>query len=108
MSTVRIATTYMQRLRGLLFTKPSSDELLIPGCCDIHTYGMAYALDVAFLDAGMHVVATYRNVKPGRRIRCPGACMVVERAHDRSRDWYQKGTSAGQRIRHIVEERSTR
>ena len=107
MSTVRIATTFVQRLRGLLFTNPSEDELLIVRCCDIHTYGMTYALDVAFLDAALHVVAAYRNVKPGRRIRCAGACMVIERAHDASCAWYETGTSAGSRIRHLVKERSS-
>lgn len=79
---IKFATTYVSKLIGLLVT-PKEDRviLVLCGCNDIHTFGMKYALDVAFLDEAGCVLATYNNVLPNRRIHCRGAKLALERPH---------------------------
>lgn len=68
---VDIADTWWRRLRGLLGTStlaPGAGVWLRP-CRAVHMFGMKYPLDVAFVDAGGRVVATYARLAPGRRTR---------------------------------------
>jgi len=71
------------RLRGLLCRTrapgPHTGLLLSP-CCAVHTLGMRYSIDVAFIDAGGRVLRLARNVRPGRVVFCRGAAAVVELA----------------------------
>ncbi|MBO1110627.1 DUF192 domain-containing protein [Bordetella petrii] len=71
------------RLRGLLCRAralgPHTGLLLTP-CCAVHTLGMRYSIDVAFIDAGGRVLRLARNVRPGRLVFCRGAAAVVELA----------------------------
>ena len=46
---VRVATGIAARAKGLLFSRPSSEALILLPCNDIHTVGMRCALDVAFI-----------------------------------------------------------
>jgi uncharacterized protein len=66
---VRLATTLRARLVGLAFTDRdrSGAGLLIPGCRSVHTFGMRFALDVAFLDAEGAVISRRHDV-PRRRV----------------------------------------
>lgn len=66
---VHIAKTRWTRLRGLLARPPlgPGEGLLIVPCRAVHTWGMRYPIDVAFLDADGRVVAAYHRVEPGRR-----------------------------------------
>lgn len=63
-----IASSWLQRLRGLLFYRPlrQSEGLWITPCRSIHTLGMRYALDVLFIDRNGCVRAVHTNVKSGR------------------------------------------
>ena len=100
---VLLATRLSSRLRGLLFAPESDDLMVLLPCSDIHTFGMNYAIDVAFLDAKGAVMQTLRDVMPNKRIRCPGAVAVVERRAIPRELWFEEGErlSLG-RYRHMV------
>ena len=73
------------RLRGLLCRAcppgPRTGLLLSP-CWAVHTIGMRYAIDVAFIDARGRVLRLARKVPPGRLLACRSATAVVELAPD--------------------------
>lgn len=81
----RLATGFWERLRGLLGTRPSMgplpcpDLLVFPRCRSIHTVGMAYPIDVAFLDGRGIVLGACKALGPGHMASCPGASCAVER-----------------------------
>jgi uncharacterized protein len=77
---VSIARTRRQRLFGLaLAPRPSEPSaLLIPRCRSVHTFGMRYPLDVAFLDAEGRVLSVRSAVPPGRVVTHPDAAAVLE------------------------------
>lgn len=54
-------------MRGLLGreTLRSDEALLLPGSGSIHTFGMRFAISVAWLDADARVIAV-RTIPPGR------------------------------------------
>ena len=87
----RLATSFFQRARGLLGTKASKEILLLLPCNDIHTVGMRYAIDVAFVDRRGTVVLARRDVVPGKRIVCKEAVAVLERSADAQSMWYECG-----------------
>ena len=82
---LRLAVKTGARMQGLLGATPASDAreedvLLIAPCRRIHTFGMRFALDVAFLDARGRVLRVVRGLAPGRLSRaCPLAVAVLER-----------------------------
>lgn len=76
---IELLTGPLQRLRGLLFRKPDATVRLLLPCRDVHTFGMAHALDIAFADAAGRVLESHRSVGPCRRLRCHRAAMVAER-----------------------------
>ena len=78
---VKYARTFLQRAWGMLFgkgAKPGECLVIVP-CCDIHTFGMRWSIDIAFVDECGGVLMARKNVAPFRRIRCKGAFAVVER-----------------------------
>ena len=77
---VRVARTYGQRLRGLMFKRSLSqgEGLLFPRCTSVHSLFMRIPIDVVHLDAdwrvtGMETLAPWRL---GRRF--PGTAHVLE------------------------------
>lgn len=91
---VVVLTKVGERLRGL------KDEdacacgfyaVLVP-CCDIHTFGMHFPIDVAFVDRHGVVMRACRRVAPARRLRCDGARMVLERRSSTAA-WFEAGQS---------------
>ncbi len=88
-----LATGFLQRLRGLL---GHGEDYLAGGviclrpCCDIHTFGMRYPIDVAFLDSRGVVVLSRRGLPAARRLRCDGVAMVLERPEGAS-GWLAPG-----------------
>ena len=68
------------RLLGLALidTLPEGHALLLRGCSSIHTFGMRFALDVVFLDAGLDAVRLVHRLPPRRLVRCPGSHSVLE------------------------------
>lgn len=68
---VRVADRFWLRLRGLLGRpRLGEDEgLLLRPCRAVHTWGMRYPIDVAFLDRGGMVLASYPSLAPSRHTR---------------------------------------
>jgi uncharacterized protein len=62
---VEIAASYGTRRRGLLGRDGLDGALLLTPCGSVHTLGMRFAIDVAYLDRRMRVLAV-RTVRPGR------------------------------------------
>jgi uncharacterized protein len=65
---VRTAGTFLSRLVGLLGTAAIAEGggLWIVPCRSVHTVGMLYPIDVAFLDAQGVVVGTLEGFPPNR------------------------------------------
>lgn len=88
---IAVANSFFARLRGLLGTQDDwgygKTALLIPHCRSVHTFGMRYALDIAFVDRQGAVIRSERNVAPGRLLNCKKAVLVLERPHDATASW---------------------
>jgi uncharacterized membrane protein (UPF0127 family) len=67
-SRLQKADTFWSRLRGLSGRSnlPTGEALWIIPCRGIHTHGMAFSIDVLFLDAEGKVVGLEENLGPGR------------------------------------------
>jgi len=63
---LEVASDPAARLKGLLGRDGIDGALLLPGCRSVHTLGMRFAIDVAFLDRRGRVVGL---VAPMRRWR---------------------------------------
>lgn len=75
------ATTFLQRLVGLLGRKSWSDRkcLWLSPCSSIHTFGMRFTIDVVFVDKGMRVLGFSDAVPPNRiRVAPKGTASVLE------------------------------
>ncbi|MBP1763373.1 MAG: hypothetical protein H6Q65_431 [Firmicutes bacterium] len=79
-SRLRIAVTFLQRLKGLLGTKflPEGEALLIRPCSSVHTLGMNYAIDVLFMTADDRVLKIAASMPPGRAAVAWGSSYVLE------------------------------
>ncbi|MCF3962846.1 DUF192 domain-containing protein [Streptomyces fuscigenes] len=62
---VEIAASYGTRRRGLLGRDGLDGALLLTPCGSVHTFGMRFAIDVAYLDRALRVLAVV-TVRPGR------------------------------------------
>jgi uncharacterized protein len=74
------ANTFASRLLGLAFLRelPAGYALFIPHCHSVHTFGMRFEIDVAFVDDLGLPVRIERSV-PGRRVLTQrGAFSVLE------------------------------
>jgi len=78
---VHLAHGWWARTAGLAFLRalPADRALLIPRCRSVHTFGMRFALDVLFLDAGGTPLLLLERVAPGQVASCRGAAAVLER-----------------------------
>src|SRR3954463_1977717 len=79
-SVIHEANTLASRLLGLAFLRslPSGHALLIPDCRSVHTFGMRFRIDVAFLDERGRPVRVERFVRRGRVLVCRSAFAVIE------------------------------
>ena len=80
MPTVWKAETAWDRARGLLARPPLEwgQALWIEPCNNVHTVGMGYALDLAFLDAHGVIKKMVRDVKPLRMAAARGVKVTLE------------------------------
>ena len=78
---VAIADTRQARRRGLagLREVDVNDSLLLR-CRSIHTFGMRFAIDVAFFDAEGQIVRVATAVPPRRIVTCRRARAALETA----------------------------
>lgn len=74
-----VANTFWQRLRGLHALPPLSrrEALLIRPCNSVHTFRLAYGIDVAYLDR-QGVILKLVSLVPGQVSLCWSAKAVVE------------------------------
>jgi uncharacterized protein len=77
---VPVAVGSRARLLGLggLCLEQAGAGLLIPRCSSVHTFGMRFALDLAFLDRDGNLLAVRRVVPPRRLVWQRGAAAVLE------------------------------
>ena len=77
---VHEARSLRARLLGLalLAELPSGHALLIPDCRSVHTFGMRFEIDVAFLDDRGRAIRVDRGVRPRRVLNCRAAFTVLE------------------------------
>ena len=63
---VAVADSFRHRLRGLLAQPQlqAGQGLLLLNCNSVHTVGMRYAIDVAFLDAEGRVIRSIAGLQP--------------------------------------------
>ncbi|MGQ4512086.1 DUF192 domain-containing protein [Streptomyces sp. DW26H14] len=62
---LEIAGSYGTRRRGLLGRDGIEGALLLTPCGSVHTFGMRFAIDVAYLDRRMRVLRV-QTLRPGR------------------------------------------
>jgi len=101
---LRIAGNAWQRLRGLLGhpAPPCGSGLWILRCRAVHTCGMRYPVDVAFLDCRGRVLRVAR-LAPWRAAWCRHADSVVELragclvAGAQGREWIESAVSRAMR-----------
>ena len=74
----------LQRLRGLLGTGPDASPVALVGCRQVHTVGMRYRIDVAFVGANGVVLDVRNSVSPGRLLGDERAWVTLERPHQRT------------------------
>ncbi|MCL2605952.1 MAG: DUF192 domain-containing protein [Coriobacteriia bacterium] len=91
---VKTVTSYYARMRGLLGTSQHQldfDVLHLVPCKGVHTYGMKYSLDLAFLDKQGEVIASRRGVLPNKLCMSPkGTQSVLERPAGKQ-PWLSRG-----------------
>lgn len=77
---VEVAQTSVARRRGLLGRTglPSGSALVLTRCNAVHTIGMRFAIDVAFVDAVGLVRRIVRDLRPWRMAVSPFASMAIE------------------------------
>ena len=98
---VEVALTALSRFRGLLGRDEYPHVLLLFPCNDIHTFGMKFAIDVAFVSGEGVVVEAYRGIGAHRRLRCRAARATLERMSSEAR-WFEPGDSVD--LKQIVRE----
>jgi uncharacterized membrane protein (UPF0127 family) len=86
-ATVEVARTRAQRRRGLLGRQRLEGALWLEPCKQVHTLGMAFAIDVAHLDRSGRVIAA-TTMRPGRlgALRLRGRT-IVEAEAGRFAEW---------------------
>lgn len=89
---VAIVESILAKARGMLFNKGDLgevDALYLKGCRAVHTLGMSYPIDIAFIDTRNRVTRALKNVRPGvLKVSQRGAHGVLERKS--SADYWPK------------------
>ncbi|MEM8748149.1 MAG: DUF192 domain-containing protein [Actinomycetota bacterium] len=78
LASAEVASTRAERRRGLLGRDHVDGALLLPSCRWVHTFGMRFDLDVAFLDGEGRVLSTRRMKRQRLGLPVPAARTVIE------------------------------
>ena len=78
LASAEVAESFADRARGLLGHAHYDGALLLFGTRAVHTAGMRFPLDVAFLDKDLHVLATTRLRTWSVALPRRGAAHVLE------------------------------
>ncbi len=94
---VRVADTWVRRMRGALFrrTLPSDQGCVLRPSFSIHTMFMQFPIDVLFLDQDLKVLKISDNVRPFHTASCRGAREAVEL---RAGECERRGLTVGDRV----------
>ena len=76
---VRVLCSWAEKLKGLLGTGRGAGAVMLTRCSSVHTFGMGYAIDLAFVGERGEVLKALLSVGPGRAASCEGASCVLER-----------------------------
>lgn len=87
---VCLLASWGERLRGLLGSDDQARPVMLVGCRSIHTFGMAYPIDLVFVDDDGAVLKACLAVPPGRVVSSHRARHVIERPAS-SRPWPHVG-----------------
>lgn len=91
-----VARSPWRRLVGLAWRRePPPHALLIPRCRSVHTFGMRFPIDVAFLDRDGRVLRLARGVPPNRVLWCRAAAAVLEAPLNMIPARWRNGTETG-------------
>lgn len=80
---LRLLTGFCERAQGLLKTGRRASPVMLSPCFSVHTFGMAYALDIAFIGGSGRVLKVCRAIGPHRLLAVSQSVCVVERPHRR-------------------------
>jgi uncharacterized membrane protein (UPF0127 family) len=88
-SSVDMALTRRERRRGLLGRDSLAQDaaLFIKPCVAVHTVGMGFSIDVAFVDAQGRIVRLVHSLRPWRLAAWLGGCAVIELAAGRLKEF---------------------
>ena len=75
-----LARTFRMRLQGMIGRSPKLSKVMaFPRCRSVHTWFMAYPLDIVFIDKEGRILEVNYGVRPYRAVSCRGAWGVLER-----------------------------
>ena len=78
MASLQVADSFGSRLKGLLGRDGIDGAFLIKPASSVHTFGMKFAIDVAFCDGGLTVIEAI-TLRPNRMtLPRPKARCVIE------------------------------
>lgn len=87
LASANLAVTRRERRRGLRAFPDASVPLIIPDCRWVHSFGMRFPIDVAYLDVNDTIIAI-RPLRPNRLARpVMRATRVVETKPNAFRHW---------------------
>jgi len=85
-----VLSLWTERLRGLLGTCGDADPVMLTRCGSIHTFGMRYPIDVAFIGECGEVLRSVRALAPRRLLSASDAYCVLERPVS-DEPWFAEG-----------------
>lgn len=91
---MRILVGFLEKAHGLLGTGDDASPVVLAGCSSIHTFGMRYPIDVAFVSGEGVVLRSCRELWPNRLVSCRGSHLVVERPSS-DEPWFEEGDVLG-------------
>ncbi len=107
---VRIVRSFSARLRGLMLQRVDSVEtagLLLPSCASVHTVGMRFRLDIAFVSADGAILDVRHDLGAWRVCVCRQASPYrIDALEIAAGSAHRLGLTPGRRCRFVcVEER---
>ncbi|MGH9006349.1 MAG: DUF192 domain-containing protein [Acidimicrobiales bacterium] len=95
LAAAEIADSFTERLRGLMARRTYDGAMLLPRTRSIHSFGVRFPLDVAFLDREMTVLVTLRLRTWSITLPSLKACQVLEARAGSFERW---GLRSGDRL----------
>lgn len=86
----RVLTTVAEKLKGLLGTDDGAGTVVLTKCASVHSFGMGYDLDLAFVGERGEVLDVRRGMGPGEVASCGEATCVFERP-SAGDEWINEG-----------------